>query len=211
MRRPFVNLLARGVALATLVYSPTVHAICTHDLDGDGYGSPVGGPSCPAIPDCDEGRPLVNPGVFEDIGTSADDNCNQRSGILPLWMEARFAPLVWVDVGTVTRAAGNTFFDTVKVGTPTGGAASTTRTLAGVPLNVSVAVAAKVSGNIGTGTPCAIRLGTTAPGGGGGHLGESVATERHGSAGALVPRTHSCEPVAQAGANRMLRAAKPVG
>ena len=58
---------------------------CYQDLDADGYGDsavpmagPCGGPgvSVPLAGDCDDGDPLVNPGVAEFCGDGIDNDCD---------------------------------------------------------------------------------------------------------------------------------------
>ena len=58
------------------VYGAFVDTASCTDVDGDGYGDPVS-PTCTfSKPDCDDGDPDIHPGVSEDCGNGADDDCD---------------------------------------------------------------------------------------------------------------------------------------
>ena len=121
----------------TVVNSGRAWAVCVPDADADGYPAT---PSfaCPLV-DCDDTRSGVNPGVYENLDTPEDDNCNQRTGLWQLWQETNFPASSWADVGSVSHGP-----DGVNVGSVSSAAnASSTRAVV-MPLSTSVAVALRV-------------------------------------------------------------------
>lgn len=129
-------------------------AVCFPDADGDGFGI-AGSLGCPGPRDCDDGDWFVNPGRLEDAEAQGDENCNVKTGMLAYLAEGAFPPLMWADIGAVSRP-----MDQIKVGDGTASGTST-RTVA-LPLNTSVVVAVDVEARVGTG--CELILGTSSAG-----------------------------------------------
>lgn len=128
-------------------------AVCSNDNDSDGYAPTTTG-GCPVVLDCDDFSATVSPNDYETVGDDQDQDCDGLDLLRRWYQDDIFAPTVWNDVGTVTRAN-----NTIKVGAAGAAASSSYRDLSinrvyggtGVMLDIEA----------GTGS-CALKL-TTAP------------------------------------------------
>ncbi len=143
--------------------APSAHAACLlgTDPDGDLYGPAFPPPSvtgCPPVPDCDQARGDINPGMLEDLDTPEDDNCNGRPGMSIVFTAPNFGPYSgWVPSGW-TLGLG----DHGKIGNLPAAPGAMTRAVS-LPLNRSIVVTLDVSALSGTGCELALSHRTADP------------------------------------------------
>lgn len=103
-------------------------------------------PGCPYLLDCAPSDGSRSPSALEDVETSGDENCNDRSGMVAWFASTFFPASLWTDTGFVMHGS-----DTVTLVGPS----STTRVLSRpITTRTVVAVAAETSG-----TGCSLSLG----------------------------------------------------